>query len=183
MTGWLCLQTFARSEFDLERAINEQGFTALCPRYVHHGTVRYDQRKVTTSERPLYPSYLFVRPHEEFSPVAFWTGKLRVRVINDWRTISDAAVEAISEIAAEASRAPVEVKNVIEAGTFVTVLHGAFKGHTAAVLRERGKKAFLAIGHRWGDEVAVLKKDLAVVSPTTLAPDSKSAIPRTGQAG
>lgn len=153
--GWSVVCLTSGAEFAVAGAMLAAGFETYCPSFTVKQRNRYGHRdELVETTKPLFPTYIFVRPDAGLRREAFETGRIKLKIFRH-PVISDAVIEAVRATAEEASKVAIEKK--IEAGDFATLLRGVLKGESAKVLRVRGQQALIDI-QRDGRRTIVLVK-------------------------
>ena len=144
--GWHVVRVFSGFEFSVAQKMLTAGFESYCPSYQTRQRSRYARKEVLRQvERPLFPGWLFVKKHARFRKQAFETSRTSLRVYYK-PLVSDDRIEAIRATAEAASRWRVTD------GDFGLIVRGVLGGELAKVLRVRGNRAVVDVGHngnRW----------------------------------
>ncbi len=160
-TGWFALYTRSRSEKQVNRLLQEQGFETYLPLIV---TTRKWSDRLKKVEVPLFGSYVFVvhRPndHNSFLKIVETPGVVRF-VSFDGKPvrIPENQIESLKKVSAQGYEIePLEIP--IPEGSEVEIKRGPLKGVKGIVLRSpEGSKPLLII------RIDVLDKDIQVKLP------------------
>ena len=132
--AWYVCQSKPRQEAKAVARLNEQGYAVYLPMLV-----RWERKKGAwnRTEQVMFPRYCFVRCGREgqsIAPIRSTPGVLGlVRFGSEVATLSDAAVEAIRELAEQSGRAITDKAAPFEVGMQVAVADGPLKGLSGLV--------------------------------------------------
>lgn len=132
--AWYVCQTKPRQEAKAVARLNEQGYAVYLPMLVH-----WERKKGAWSrtDHVMFPRYCFVRrgrDGQSIAPIRSTPGVLGlVRFGGEVATLSDAAVEAIRELAEQSGRQVADKAAPFEVGGLVVVADGPLKGLSGMV--------------------------------------------------
>jgi transcription antitermination factor NusG len=143
MTDWNAVRVFAGSELEVSARMSAAGVDAYCPSFRERRRNRYGNRGVIVStERPLFPGWMFARIDSGFRTQAFERGRCKITVFRQSR-LDDSQIEAVRSTAVMMTG--VSDRTKIVPGAFVELWRGVLKGESAQVLMTRGQMAAIAL--------------------------------------